>query len=498
LAKNLYNKVYANSDRPSSIKLSLLSALNMKKEMYAEHIKLSQFALSYGDFSAYIKNAVKFIKVMSGKRGHNNVLEEFKNNIYNYAVNYLDSTFDEEAKLMINVLLEDAIANNDSEKVINLSKITLKSALANSDYPLALIALHNILTNIEDATIIDSHANYNTKFLSLLLINMEILFNLGELNKCLEISKAILSELTPEICQQIKPESYSDEQYEDYLLETMSLAALAKLMTCDKDLVSFMDEIRDKIGKDLPCRDYIIAIKMLLMGEKPDFKPTQSDEVYAKILSAIVAAFSEHDGDYRKLAQNIHVAKTIAADSNQLQFNLFCDLIIGYCYYRIGITAKSDSIYNDVLNKSKECGLATIVHLANYFIGLADIEANNPDSAYGIIMNSLLIIEKSNSKNRIILSMLRLLLLKILNIQEDEDMFDEDVQEESSENDDENEEETTEADLTDLTETETKPDYIRKVPEHKFSKEILDTPEGYKLKRLSEEYDLKKFMESII
>ena len=488
LAENLYNKVYALSEKPSSIKLSLLSTLNMKKEMYAEHIKLSQVALSYGDFSAYIKNAVKFINIMSGKKKQNDaVLEEFKTNIYDYAANYLDSTYDEEAKSIINVLLEDAIENNDKGKIINLSKITLKNALANSDYPLALIALHNILTNIEDATIIDSHANYNSKFLSLLLINIEILFNLGELNKCLEITEAILSELTPEICLKIKPESYSIEQYEDYLLETMSLAALAKVMTCDRDLIPFLNEIKEKIGKDIPSRDSLIAIKFLLMGEKPEVQPSQTDDIYTKILNAVISAFMIYNGDYEKLAQNIHIAKLIAAKENKLQFSLFCDLIIGYCYYRLGVTTKSDFIYNDVLNKAKGCGLTTIVHLSNYFIGLEYIETDNPDAAYGIIMNSLLIIEKSNSKNRIILSMLQLLLLKIMNIKE------QNVQKPHPETEDENYEEMTETE-----ESVTEKSSEQEIPQQRFSKEILDTPEGYKLIRLSEEYGLKKFMESLI
>ncbi|MBQ6516660.1 hypothetical protein IJI31_05720 [bacterium] len=494
LAENLYNKVYASSEKPSSIKLSLLSALDMKKEMYAEHIKLSQVALSYGDFSAYIKNAVKFITIMSGKKKQNDaVLEEFKTNIYNYAANYLDSTFDEEAKSIINVLLEDAVENNDKEKIINLSKITLKNALASSDYPLALIALHNILTNIEDATIIDSHANYNSKFLSLLLINIEILFNLGELNKCLEIAQALLSELTPEICQKMKPESYSMEQYENYLLETMTLAALAKLMTCEKDLIPFLNEIKYKIGRDIPCKDTLLAIKFLLMGEKPDIQPAQSDEVYTKILNSIISAFLVYNGDYVKLAQNIHVAKLIASNEKQLQFNLFCDLIIGYCYYRLGVTEKSDFIYNDVLNRAKECGLATVVHLTNYFVGLADIEANNPDAAYGVIMNSLLIIEKSNSKNRIILSMLQLLLLKIMNIQE-QNMQNVNSETDDGEISDENSDEMSE----EISETEGEDNEVKEVPKHKFSKEILDTPDGYKLIRLSEEYGLKPFMENLI
>ena len=496
LAQNLYDKVYASSDRPSSIKLSLLSALNMKKEMYEEHIKLSQFALSYGDFSAYIKNAVKFIDVMSKKKSSNNnaVLEEFKNNIYNYAATYLDSTFDEEAKSIINVLLEDAVEAKDKEKIINLSKITLKNALSHSDYPLALISLHNILTNIEDATIIDSHANYNSKFLSLLLINIEILFNLGELTKSLEITKAILSELTPEICQKMKPETYSMEQYEDYLLATMSLAAIAKVMTCDKDFVPFLDEIKNRIGKDIPCRNSLMAIKQLLMGEKLNFAPVQTEDTYTRILNAIISAFATYNGDYEKLAQNIHIAKIIAYNESQIQFNLFCDLIIGYCYYKLGVNVKSEAIYNDVLNKAKECGLSTIVHLSHYFIGLMDIESNNPDSAYGLIMNSLLILEKSNAKNRVITSMLQLLLLKILNIQEVN------VQNPDQENsEEESQESNNEGASEELTGENTESEEIPKQKEKViFNKDLLETPEGYKLTRILEEFDLKNFMERLI
>ena len=304
-----------------------------------------------------------------------------------------------------------------------------------------------------------------------------MLFNLGELNKCLEITNAILQELTPEVCNKIKPETFSLVQFKDYIFSTLTLSALAKLMTCEKDLEQFLEKIKLSIGEDIPCKHCIITLDKLIRGEKVQFTPNNSEDVYTKILSTLICAFMTYNNDYEVLAKNIHRAKDIAYGANQLQFGLFCDLIIGYCYYKVGVSEKSDAIYADVLKKAKKSGLSTIVHLSNYFCALTDIELKDRDLAYGLVINSLLILERSNANNILITVMLQLLLLKILTTEEPEVI---------------NDEQNVEAE-------EISPEAGDKSPtKFKFDKNILDTPEGFKLNKMLTEYNLKSFVEGLI
>jgi len=334
LANNLYDKVYKNTTAPSSIKLDILSILDMKKDMYLEHYNLAKFALGYGDFSAYIKNVVKFFAIIEKKKDSelSKTVDEFKVSVYENVVTYLDTTPDDEAIAVINLLLADAFKMGEDEKIIKLSNITLKNALLKADYPLALISLHNILTRMPQASLLDVNFNYNPKFLSLLLINIEILFNLGELNKCLEITNAILQELTPEVCNKLKPETFSLVQFKDYIFSTLTLSALAKLMTCEKDLEQFLEKIKLSIGEDIPCKHCIITLDKLIRGEKVQFTPNNSEDVYTKILSTLICAFMTYNNDYEVLAKNIHRAKDIASiiyhTTSLFGYWIFCNSFI--------------------------------------------------------------------------------------------------------------------------------------------------------------------------
>ena len=158
-----------------------------------------------------------------------------------------------------NVLLMDAIKEDDNEKIVKLSNLMLQGALLSSNYTDALTLLHNILTRMPNPTLIVDGA-INTRFLLLSLVNIEILFNIGEFRNCIEIAQELLSVIRPEIIEKIKPVNFSTNLFVSHMMETFRLVGLAKLIVLDSGLDEYFAKINIALGAELPDKDAIVAI----------------------------------------------------------------------------------------------------------------------------------------------------------------------------------------------------------------------------------------------
>lgn len=101
-----------------------------------------------------------------------------------------------------NVLLIDAMNENNDEKIVKLSNLMLQGALIASNYTDALTLLHNILTRMPNPTLVVD-GNINTKFLLLSLVNIEILFNIGDFAQCVDVAKDLLGILQPTVIEKL-------------------------------------------------------------------------------------------------------------------------------------------------------------------------------------------------------------------------------------------------------------------------------------------------------
>ena len=413
LAKTILASIGKGLD--DTLTLLLMGKLSMFKEEYLLLWKNSRFAMAVGDYDAYLKNCLGFLSLTEHIESNlkpedieNNKKEVFENilmSLYSYSPEKIYS--------IENVLLMDAIKEDDNDKIVKLSNLMLQGALISSNYTDALNLLHNILTRMKNPTLIVDGA-INTKFLLLSLINIEILFNIGDFAQCVDTAKDLLSVIKPEILNKIKPASFSVNLFVEHLFETLRLAGFAKLFLLDDDLEEFFLAIKTSLGEDLPEKDCILAIRDYLRGK--EFAPSNVEEAsaFSKVIYLILQEFSELEGDYKKFAQNIYQAKLLASDLRQTQLELICDLLIAYAYSKIGINKKAEIIYNDVLEKSENSAIFNTMTFAKYFIALLKLSDAKVEEALLIINDTLALLQKYNNQYKIMYALFENLFVKIV------------------------------------------------------------------------------------
>lgn len=310
------------------------------------------------------KNCLGFLSLI--EHIENNIPEEdIENNKKEVYQNILMSLYNyspEKIYAIENVLLIDAMNENNDEKIVKLSNLMLQGALIASNYTDALTLLHNILTRMPNPTLVVD-GNINTKFLLLSLVNIEILFNIGDFAQCVDVAKDLLGILQPTVIEKIKPVSFSTNLFIGHMLETFRLAAFAKLFLMDEGLDDLFQAIKASLNTELPDKDCILAIRDFLNGQRFSPSNIESSTAFAKVIYLILQEFEQHSDDYKTFAQNIYQAKLLAADLHQIQLEMFCDLLIAYSYANIGITKKLKLFIMIYLRKLKTLQYLTFLHL---------------------------------------------------------------------------------------------------------------------------------------
>ena len=402
LSKNILANIGKGLDDTTT--LLIMGKLGLFKEEYLLLWKNSQFAMNTGDYDAYLKNCLGFLSLID-HIGDNIPQEDIENNKKEVYQNILMSLYNySPAKIysIENVLLIDAMNENNNEKIVKLSNLMLQGALIASNYTDALSLLHNILTRMQNPTLITPEGAVNTKFLLLSLVNIEILFNIGDFVQCVDVAKDLLGIIQPDIIEKIKPASFSTNLFVEHMLETFRLAAFAKLFLMDNDLDEFFASIKQALNIELPDKECIIATRDFLNGKSFSTSNVESASTFSKVIFLILQEFAFHNEDYKTFAQNIYQAKLLASDIHQTQIELFCDLLIAYSYANIGIKQKAEIIYNDVLAKAESSAIFNISTLAKYFIARLYISDNRQNEALIIINDTLALIQKYNNQAKII------------------------------------------------------------------------------------------------
>ena len=392
--------------------LLIMGKMSLFKEEYLLLWKNSQLAMSVGDYDAYLKNCLGFLSLLE-HIGDNIPKEDIEANKKEVFQNILMSLYNySPAKIysIENVLLMDAINENDNDKIVKLSNLMLQGALISSNYTDALSLLHNIFTRMQNPMLVVDGV-VNTKFLLLSLVHIEILYNIGDFAQCVEVAKDLLGVLTPEILDKIKPAAFSINLFVEHLMETFRLAGFAKLFLMDEDLNEFFEAVYNSLNADLPEKDCILAVKDFLAGKSYAISNIEGANAYSKVIYLMLQEFAEHKEDYKTFAQNIYQAKLLASDLKQTQLELFCDLLIAYSYSNIGIKEKAELIYTDVVEKAETSAIFNILLLAKYFYAKLKIEQNNLEEALLEINNSLAMLQKFDNQAIILLALFEKLLI---------------------------------------------------------------------------------------
>ncbi len=398
LIKNILSKL---KDIDNTSKFLLLGKISMYKEEYILLWENSQFCMAVGDYDAYLKNCLGSLSLIEHVKDNisSEDIEAQKKEVFQNILMNLYSYSPDKIYSIENILLIDAIEHDDNEKVVKLSNMMLQGALISSNYTSALTLLHNILERMKNPTLLVNGA-VNTRFLLLSLVNIEILFNIGDYKNCIETAEDILKVIKPNIIEKIKPAGFSINLFVEHILETFRLAAFAMLLSCRFSVLdSFMEKITSALGTELPDKNALYAIKDFIAGK--NFAPSQTEEAspFSKIIYLILHEFSENNNNYKIFAENIYQAKLLASDIHQTQIEMFCDLLIGYSYSKMQIPQKALSIYNDVLEKAENKAIYNLVLLSKYFIAKLKIATSDYDDAILIINDSIALLQENNKSS---------------------------------------------------------------------------------------------------
>lgn len=412
LAKNIISKIGKRIDNTTL--LTLMGILSKYKEEYIFLWKNAQLSIESGDYDSYLKNCLGFLSI-TDKIGDNipkEAIETNKKEVFHNILMSLYGYSPEKIYSIENILLMDAIHNEDDEKIVKLSNLMLQGALISSNYTDALSLLHNILERMQNASLIVDGA-INTKFLLLSLVNIEILFNIGNFERCIEVGNEVLGVITPDIIEKIKPASFSVNMFTNHLLDTFRLVGFAKLLTADKNLSEFFEDIYKAFNIELPDKNCIITVSEYLKGKEYSPSNIENSTAFSKVVYLILQELTKLKNNYKLFAQNIYQAKLLAHDIHQKQFEYICDLLIAYAYSKIGISQKTEYIYNDVLEKSENSTIFNIVILARYFISTMKIEFKDYEDAMLLINDTLSDLQKQNNQAKVFYALFENLYINI-------------------------------------------------------------------------------------
>jgi hypothetical protein len=408
LAKNILAKISKGLD--DSTQAILMGKLGAFKEEYLILWKNSVFAIKTGDYDAYLLNCQGFLSLV--KHIENNIpeeaIEQNKKEVYSNILSCLYNYSPEKIYDIENILLTDALNNGNDEQIVKLSNLMLQGALISSNYGSALELLHNILSRMETPVLVVD-GGINTKFLLLSLVNIEILYNIGDFRTCADIIQEILKILTHEVIQKVKPANFSVSLFITHILDTCRLGALAKLYLMDDDLSDYFDQIETSLGTELPDKDCILAIRDFLAGKIYMTQNIESYSAFSKMIFLILQEFHERLNDLKQFAQNIYQAKLLALELHQKEIELFCDLMIAYSYERLDNKEKAELIYNDVIDSSDKFSMFNINMIAKYLLALH----SDNETKFIIVNDALDKIQKNNNNNKILYALFEQLYIKI-------------------------------------------------------------------------------------
>lgn len=417
IANDLLTKVFESEIRHPA-ETQLYNILEKGKQEFLTWEYLSRVCASMGDFSAYLKCSIKFLKLLDNHVNEDSqkTIEEYKIEVYENISNLLYKYSPNEIHNITQIILENLEKSTDNKKIINLSNKMLQGCLIGGNYSYALHLVHKLLSKFPNASINPQDPNFSSAFFLISLVKIEILFSIGNFKDCIDSGDEILEILTMKNLEKLKPSNLSDKQFVDVISDTMSFVGIARLVLIRNDLREFIEKFEQNIGASLNLFDLLEPARDLIKGY--DIKLPQDgnyeEDKFSKILFNIIKAFKENKDNPKKFAGNIYQAKITARMNKLPQIEFICDLLIGYSYFKLGKYKKANIIYYNVLEISTKNGLKLITYLAWYLISMLKFEQKEIEIAFGLANNAIIQLEKNYNSSEFLLFLFRVLMSEIL------------------------------------------------------------------------------------
>ena len=393
LTKNIFEKLHAKT-------IAVVKSLGLITESQMTIYNLSLYAITHGDFNAYLRNCKRFLSIIEDipKKNLLPEIRDAKESIYSTLALYLNKYPSHKIYAISKVIFDNCVKKKDDLKIMNISSLMLDSALLGENYILAQQSLHNVLIRMLNPAITEGNENVESKYFFYSCINAKILFHAGKFKQCIEVLDNVLLSINQELFMQLGASNVSKDTFVSYLMSILVYGAISRVLICDNSPDTFMTKVHTMFSQDIPGANAIKRLRELLhhdLSERND--NMQEFDTISVIINLFIDAFKEFNGDYNIFAQNIYKAKLIARQNRETFWNLLCDLLIGYSYQKLESYVKANVIFNDVASISQKSGMGFVSILANWCIANLKYDLHEYDAAAKLVGDNIIVISRSGS-----------------------------------------------------------------------------------------------------
>lgn len=394
IAEDLFTKVFIEN-MPSPVKSYLYTLLNDESNAFLEWEKLAKINLSLGDFSSYLNCSGEILKILD-KRPFDEEIEAYKLSLYENISENLYQYVPEKTQSIAEITLKHLEKTMDIDKIIQLCNKMIHGAISASKYTHALSLTHKVLALIPNASIDPAAPNFNLYFFFMSLVHVEILFNIGAMEDCINVGYKVLNVITNDNINLLKPEHMTHEQFKNTVNTCIGYVALANVIQLKGNVAEFLKIAYETL--DFVPKSYNIFIQLqelIAMREVHVTEAMVGDDKFSQVVYNIINAFINHKDNAKAFAEEIYQAKLFTHKNNMVQIEIFCDLLIAYAYINLGGYKKASSILYKIVKSLKAQGMFLLEYVGWYFLSIMNIRQRKYDVAYGMLNNSIIQLEKT-------------------------------------------------------------------------------------------------------
>lgn len=402
ISQKLIEQIYINIMQPDKTKAELLEFAGYKKEAFAQWHSLAMISSQIGDFCTYLNCTNKFLSLVENvidSQTDANV-EKIKMDVYAELATMLYKYYPEKILTFLEMLLENVEASGDDAKIKEVANKLVQSCLMSGNYANALEYIGKIISRTQRCSFNPKEKDFSYTYFLINLVTLEIYYNLGRLNECIDLSDEIFEFADFNQLLVIAPnEEVSKGQFEESMYDALFFTTISRIVQLKRNRAEKIEELCSYMPKKYTSfrllkllNDYTQDINII----EPMKKIAQEGlhDKYSLVLFPILQGLiALRYRDWNNLANYIYNAKIQSVLLNLHQVESFCDLMIGYAYLNLGNTKKAKQIFYSILDSSSDSGLKNITYISWLFIAKAEYADKNIDTSISIINNSIVNIE---------------------------------------------------------------------------------------------------------
>lgn len=423
LSNWLLENVYIKTTVPDNVKAQILEFAKLKKEAFAQWHSIAMISSQIGDFCAYLNCTNKFLSLVDNviDEETDRTVEQVKMEVYAELASLLYKYYPDKILNFLQMLLTNLESRQEDQKIKEVANKLVQSCLISGNYNNALEYIGKIISRTPAGSFNPNNKDFNLNYYLVNLVTLEIYFNLGRLNECIELGEELFKYIDIKtINQAILPEGFSKKQFDDAILDALFFICAAKVIQLSPDRREYIMRLEQKTPQHYTCFKLLVLLSDFFAGQNI-IEPLKNlaqqglNDKYSTILFPILQGLVAWKyQDWNNLGNYIYNAKLQSAALHLHQMEYFCDLMIGFAYQNLGNSKKAKQIFYNILDLSEQKGLKNITYLSWIFIAKAEADDNNIDMSAGIVNNSILNMENDTNISDYFVIMFKLLSSEIM------------------------------------------------------------------------------------